>query len=69
MRKGRMPKLACGPFLCLALLSCSDGTTPTSDQQQQLDNAADSLNQAAAEIESIDLNAIDEGSAEPGNAE
>ena len=64
MRKGRMPRLACGPFLCLALLSCSDGTTPTSDQQQQLDNAADSLNQAAAEIESIDLNALDAPPAE-----
>ena len=60
MRKGRMPKLACGPFLCLALLSCSDGTTPTSDQQQQLDNAADSLNEAAAELENIDLNVAEE---------
>ena len=57
MRKGRMPKLACGPFLCLALAACSAGTAPDADQQQQLDNAADSLNQAAAEIESIDVNA------------
>jgi hypothetical protein len=59
MKKGRMPYLACGPFLLAALLaSCGDKSMPSAEENRQLDNAAELLNSAPDELANIDENAL-----------
>jgi hypothetical protein len=59
MKKGRMPSLACGPFLLALLLgSCGDRTTPSAEENRQLDNAAEMLDSAPGELANIDANAL-----------
>jgi hypothetical protein len=64
MNKGRMPYLACGPFLlALLLASCGDSSNPTAEDNAQLDNAAELLNSAPDELANVDGNAlVDSGS-------
>jgi hypothetical protein len=58
--KGRMPFLACGPFLlALLLASCGERSSPSADENRQLDNAAELLNSAPGELANIDENALD----------
>lgn len=55
MTKGRTPLLACGPFLMLALLgSCGDRSTPSAEQNRQLDNAAEMLDSAPDILSNVD---------------
>jgi hypothetical protein len=59
MKKGRMPVLACGPFLLALLLgSCGDRSTPSAEENRQLDNAAEMLDSAPGELANIDANAL-----------
>jgi hypothetical protein len=59
MKKGRMPYLACGPFLLAALVtSCGDKSTPSAEENRQLDNAAEMLDSAPGELANIDANAL-----------
>ena len=54
MIKGRMPLLACGPFLlALALAACGDRTSPSAEDKRQLDNAAAMLDNAPDELANI----------------
>ena len=47
MPKGRTSFATCGPFLlALMLASCGDRSTPTAEQNRQLDNAAEMLDSA-----------------------
>ncbi len=67
MIKGRMPLLACGPFLLALLASaCSDGTSPSAEENRQLDNAAEMLDSAPDTLANIDENALNslEGASE-----
>ena len=41
-----MPRLAYGPFLCLALLSCSETTTPGAKESEELNQAENLLDDA-----------------------
>lgn len=60
MIKGRMPVLACGPFLlAFALASCGDRTSPSAQESRQLDNAAAMLDNAPDELAKVDGNALD----------
>ena len=59
MTKGRPPFLATGPFLCLLLLSCSNSTTPSSEDSRQLDNAEEMLNSAASELSNVDAGELE----------
>jgi len=61
MTKGRMPVLACGPFLLpLLLVACGgDRSVPSSEQNDQLNNAAEMLDQAPNALEGIDETALD----------
>jgi hypothetical protein len=54
VKKGRPPFLAPGPFLCLLLLSCGNPTSPSTEDDRQLDNAEDMLNAAPEELSGID---------------
>ncbi len=64
MKLGRMPMLACGPFLlALALASCGDRSAPSEEENRQLDNAAEMLDAAPNELANIDENSL--GDAEP----
>lgn len=64
MKKGRMPILACGPFLlALALLGCGDGTSPSAEEDQQLDNAAEMLDRAPDALANIDDNGLGDSDA------
>ncbi len=55
MTKGRTPLLACGPFLLFALLgSCGDRSTPSAEQNRQLDNAAEMLDSAPDVLSNVD---------------
>jgi hypothetical protein len=59
MNKGRMPIRACGPFLLALLLgSCGDRSTPSAEENRQLDNAAEMLDSAPGELANIDANAL-----------
>ena len=52
-----MPDLACGPFLLALLLSsCGDRSTPSAEENRQLDNAAEMLDSAPGELANIDEN-------------
>lgn len=54
-----MPVLACGPFLLALLLgSCGDRSTPSAEENRQLDNAAEMLDSAPGELANIDANAL-----------
>lgn len=72
MIKGRMPYLACGPFLLALLLlpaSCGDKSSPSSEDNAQLDNAAELLNAAPGELANIDGNALDDDNANAINTD
>ena len=59
MKLGRMPMLACGPFLlALALASCGDRSAPSEEENRQLDNAAEMLDAAPNELANIDENGL-----------
>ena len=59
MDKGRMPVRACGPFLLALLLgACGSKTTPSAEENRQLDNAAEMLDAAPQSLENIDANAL-----------
>jgi hypothetical protein len=59
MKKGRMPVLACGPFLLALLLgSCDHRSTPSAEENRQLDNAAEMLDSAPGELANIDENSL-----------
>jgi hypothetical protein len=67
MNKGRMPIRACGPFLLgLVLASCGDRSTPSAEENRQLDNAAEMLDAAPGELANIDENSL--GPAEDNSA-
>jgi len=54
-----MPYRACGPFLFAVLLaSCGDRSTPSAEENRQLDNAAEMLDSAPGELANIDENAL-----------
>ena len=65
MKKGRMPRLACGLFLCLPLMSCSQSTAPDAADNRQLENAADLLEQAPGELNAVDENVMTEPAQDP----
>jgi hypothetical protein len=59
MIKGRMPTLACGPFLLVLLLAaCGNRTAPSAEENRQLDNAAEMLDAAPQTLGNIDSNAL-----------
>ena len=59
MMKGRMPRLACGPFLlALMLAACGNGTKPSAEENRELDNAAEMLDAAPQMLSNIDENAL-----------
>jgi hypothetical protein len=59
MKKGRMPVLACGPFLLALLLGSSDHRSTTSAEENlPLDNAAEMMDSAPGELANIDANAL-----------
>ena len=59
MIKGRMPFLACGPFLLALLVSaCGKSTAPSAEENRQLDNAAEMLDAAPQALGNIDSNAL-----------
>ena len=66
MNKGRTPQRACGPFLLLLVAACSGGSSPSSADNRQLDEAANLLDAAPDELSNIDENALRES--ERGNA-
>lgn len=55
MNKGRMPFWACGPFL-LALLvgACGERSKPSAEENEQLNNAAEMLDEAENALADID---------------
>ena len=59
MKKGRMPYLACGPFVFALLLgACGNRTAPSAEENRQLDNAAEMLDAAPQTLENVDTNAL-----------
>ena len=59
MNLGRMPFLACGPFLLALLLgACGTRTAPSAEENRQLDNAAEMLDAAPRSLGNIDSNAL-----------
>ena len=66
MTKGRTPLLACGPFLLALLLgACGDGSKPSAEENEQLNNASEMLDEADNALSDIDENLL----AEPANGE
>ena len=54
-----MPLMACGPFLLAFVLgSCGDRSTPSAEENRQLDNAAQMLDRAPGELANIDENSL-----------
>lgn len=65
--KGRTPLRACGPFFMLvALASCAEESRPSAAENEQLENAAEMLDSAPAELEDIDENALGEAGSNSG---
>ena len=60
MKRGRMPILACGPFLCLLLAACGNSSELSEADSQNLDNAAQYLDEASNILSNIDINGLDE---------
>jgi hypothetical protein len=59
VNKGRAPFRARGPFLlALLLAACSGRSTPTAEENRQLNNAAEMLDVAPNMLENIDENAL-----------
>lgn len=59
MNKGRTPVMACGPFLLALLLgACGERTTPSAEDHEQLDNAAEMLDSAPNALADIDENSL-----------
>ncbi len=59
MTRGRTPFVACGPFLLvLALSACSERTTPSAEENRQLENAAEMLDSAPDALANIDENSL-----------
>ena len=59
MKWGRSPILAGGPFLFLLLSACgSASTSPTPEQNRDLDNAELLLNAAPESLSNIDENTL-----------
>jgi hypothetical protein len=59
MIKGRMPFLACGPFLLALLVSaCGKSTAPSAEENRQLDNAAEMLDAAPQTLGNVDSNPL-----------
>lgn len=59
MIKGRMPLMACGPFVFALLLgACGSKSAPSAEQNRQLDNAAEMLDAAPQTLGNIDANAL-----------
>ena len=59
MIKGRMPTLACGPFVLAFLLgACGDRTSPSTEENRQLDNAAEMLDAAPQTLGNVDSNPL-----------
>jgi len=55
MPKGRTTLEACGPFLlALFLAACDDRSTPSAEQNRQLDNAAEMLDSAPDILANVD---------------
>ena len=64
MTKGRMPHRACGPFLLALLLgACGDGSKPSAEENEQLNNASEMLDEAENALADIDDNLL----VEPAN--
>lgn len=61
MTKGRIPHRACGPFLLALLLgACGDGSKPSAEENEQLNNASEMLDEAENALADIDDNLIRE---------
>lgn len=60
-----MPYRACGPFLLalplLLLGACGERTRPSAEESEQLNNAAEMLDEADNALADIDENLLDEG--------
>ena len=68
MKKGRMPLVACGPFLlAFCLSSCGDRTAPSAEENRQLDNAASMLDEAPGVLANIDENGLADNEGEAVN--
>ncbi len=59
MEKGRTPLVACGPFfMAIALASCGSASSPSAEQNRQMDNAAEMLDSAPDALANVDENAL-----------
>jgi hypothetical protein len=51
--------MACGPFLlALCLCGCGSSTSPSAEENRQLDNASEMLDEAPQMLSNIDENAL-----------
>jgi hypothetical protein len=56
-----MPHRACGPFLLALLLgACGDGSKPSAEENEQLNNASEMLDEAENALAEIDDNLLRE---------